>query len=84
MSTCSSSVRRRSRSRTRRGAQLEALSHDVTRQTGNHVGMSELGEDELPRLAAERPPVVADLERDSVTLAGADAGRLFQLDDAIE
>jgi hypothetical protein len=56
----------------------------VTRQTGNHVGMSELGEDELPRLAAERPPVVADLERDSVTLAGADAGRLFQLDDAIE
>jgi hypothetical protein len=58
-------------------AQLDALSHDVTRWTGNHVGISELGEDELPALAAERPPVVADLERDAVTLAGADARRLF-------
>jgi hypothetical protein len=29
------------------------------------------------RLAAERPPVVAELERDALTLAGADARRLF-------
>jgi hypothetical protein len=58
-------------------AQLEALSHDVSRWTGNHAGISEVGEDELPRLAAERPPVVSDLERDAVTLAGVDARRLF-------
>jgi hypothetical protein len=49
----------------------------VTQWTGNHVGISELGQDELPGLAAERPPVVADLEHDAVTLAGADARRLF-------
>ena len=57
--------------------QLEALSHDVSRWTGNHAGISELGENELPQLAAERPPVVDDLERDAITLAGADARRLF-------
>jgi hypothetical protein len=58
-------------------AQLEALTHDVSRWTGNHAGISEVGEDELTRLADERPPVVADLERDAVTLAGTDAQRLF-------
>jgi len=44
---------------------------------GNHVGISEVGEDELPRVAAERPPVVAGLERDAVTLAGVDARGLL-------
>lgn len=58
-------------------AQLEALGHDVTRWTGNHAGISELGEDELPQLTAERPPVLADLERDAITLAGPDARRLL-------
>jgi predicted nucleotidyltransferase len=58
-------------------SQLDALSHEVTRSTGNHAGISELGEDELPQLLAERPPVVAELEREAVTLAGPDARRLF-------
>jgi len=58
-------------------AQIDALSHDVGRWTGNHAGISELGEDELPRLAAERPPVVEDLERDAITLAGPEARRLL-------
>jgi predicted nucleotidyltransferase len=57
--------------------QLEALERDVRRWTGNHAGVSEVGEDELVRLAVERPPVVAELERDAVTLAGRDARRLF-------
>lgn len=46
-------------------------------QSGMIVGISELGEDELPGLVGERSPVPADLERDAVTLAGADARRLF-------
>jgi hypothetical protein len=58
-------------------AQLDSLSHDVTRWTGNHAGISEVREGELPALAADRPPVLADLERDAITLAGPDARRLF-------
>jgi hypothetical protein len=58
--------------------QLEALERDVRRWTGNHAGVSEVGGDELTRLASERPPVVAELERDAVTLAGADARRLLK------
>jgi hypothetical protein len=58
--------------------QLESLERDVRRWTGNHAGVSEVGEDELARLVADRPPVVADLERDAVTLVGADARRLLK------
>lgn len=57
--------------------QLEALERDIRRWTGNHAGISEVGEDELARLSAERPPAVGELERDAVTLAGKDARRLF-------
>jgi predicted nucleotidyltransferase len=58
-------------------SQLEALSHDLTRWTGNHAGISELGEDELRQLVVERPPVLTEIERDAITLAGPDARRLF-------
>jgi hypothetical protein len=57
--------------------QLESLSRDATRWTGNHVGLSEVGEDELNALTATRPPVVEELQRDGITLAGPDADRLF-------
>jgi hypothetical protein len=57
--------------------QLDALHQDVERWTGNRAGISEVGEDELVRLSAERPPIVEDLERDGVTLAGRDVRRLF-------
>jgi nucleotidyltransferase-like protein len=59
-------------------AQLDSLSRDVTRWTGNHTGISEVGEEELPALAANRPPVLADLERDAITLTGPEARRLFR------
>jgi hypothetical protein len=58
-------------------AQLASLNHDVRRWTGNHAGISEVGQDELPQLATERPPVVDELERDAITLAGVDARHLF-------
>jgi MarR family/Nucleotidyltransferase domain len=50
--------------------QLDALATNVNRWTGNHAGISELGEAELARLADERPPIVHDLLRDAVTLSG--------------
>jgi len=57
--------------------QLDALARDVARWTGNHAGISEASQDDVARLAAERPPIVGDLERDSITLAGPDARRLL-------
>lgn len=58
-------------------AQLETLAADVERWTGNHAGVSEVGEAELVRLAHERPPIVHDLLRDAVTLSGVPVRRLF-------
>jgi predicted nucleotidyltransferase len=58
-------------------AQLDNLRRNVERWTGNHAGISELSEEEVARLAAGRAPIVDDLERDGVTLAGIDAHRLF-------
>ena len=57
--------------------QLEALERDVRRWTGNHAGICEVGEDELVRLLPERPPAVAELERDAITLVGEDVRRLL-------
>jgi hypothetical protein len=57
--------------------QLDALSGDVTRWTGNHAAISELGEDELAALAAAQPPIVWELQRDALTLVGADVERLL-------
>jgi hypothetical protein len=58
-------------------AQLEALSHSITRWTGNHAGIAEVGEEQLAELAANRPPIVRDLEDDAITLVGSDARALF-------
>jgi predicted nucleotidyltransferase len=58
--------------------QLHELASAVERWTGNHAGISEIGEEELQHLATERPPIVNDLERDAITLAGADARRLLR------
>jgi predicted nucleotidyltransferase len=60
--------------------QLHQLAGDVERWTGNHAGISEVGVDELRRLAAERPPIVEELERDAITLAGPEARRLFRVE----
>ena len=51
-------------------AQLERLSSRVYGWTGNHVGLSELSAADVRRLRRERPPVVEELRRDSITLAG--------------
>jgi predicted nucleotidyltransferase len=57
--------------------QLHQLAAAVERWTGNHAGISEVGEEELSHLATERPPIVEELERAAITLAGPEARRLF-------
>jgi predicted nucleotidyltransferase len=51
-------------------AQLERLADHVYAWTGNHVGLSEVSAAEIRRLRQERPPVVEELLRDAITLAG--------------
>ena len=50
--------------------QVERFSVRVFDWTGNHAGISEVDEQELGRLLLDRPPVVQELEQDSVTLVG--------------
>jgi predicted nucleotidyltransferase len=57
-------------------AQLERLAQDVRRWTGNNLGLSEVGEDDVARLAEERAPALDELARDAVTLAGPPVRRL--------
>jgi predicted nucleotidyltransferase len=58
-------------------AQLDALARDIERWTGNAASVSELSEADLVPLAAGRPPIVEEISRDGVTLAGVPADRLF-------
>jgi predicted nucleotidyltransferase len=54
-------------------SQLEALVESVWRWTGNRVALSEVGRSDIGRLKRERPPVVAELEKDSIVFAGQPA-----------
>jgi predicted nucleotidyltransferase len=58
-------------------AQLERLSDRIYTWTGNHVGLSEISATDIRRLRRERPPVVEELRRDAITLAGPDLAELF-------
>lgn len=50
--------------------QLDSLAGMVVSWTGNHAGIAEVAEQELGRLARERPPVVEELERDAIVIVG--------------
>ncbi|MHB1538766.1 MAG: nucleotidyltransferase domain-containing protein [Solirubrobacteraceae bacterium] len=50
--------------------QLEALAEQVHRWTGNHAGISEISETDLPRLRDEQPAILTELRSDAVDLAG--------------
>jgi predicted nucleotidyltransferase len=58
-------------------AQIDALADFVLRSSGNHAGIVEVSEDDLPRLRKERPAVVAQVQEDAVDLAGQPARRAF-------
>ncbi len=57
--------------------QLDGLTDDTFRWTGNHLALSEVGTRELRRLRRERPPIVEDLCNEALTRAGRDVQRFF-------
>jgi predicted nucleotidyltransferase len=57
--------------------QLDLLAHKVQRWTGNPAGIAEVGRGEIPRLRKERPPILAELRKDAITIAGAEAAALL-------
>jgi predicted nucleotidyltransferase len=50
--------------------QLDQLSDRIRVWTGNHAALSEVSAADVRRLRRERPPVVEELRRDAITLAG--------------
>jgi DNA-binding transcriptional ArsR family regulator len=57
--------------------QLERLADHVHDWTGNHAALSEVSAADVRRLRRERPPVVDELRRDAITLAGPEPAELF-------
>lgn len=57
--------------------QLDRLSDHVLAWTGNHAGLSEVSETDVPRLRRERPPVVEQLSHDAITVAGPEPAELL-------
>jgi Nucleotidyltransferase domain len=51
---------------------LYELAVAIERWTGNHAGISEVGEEEFSHLASRRAPFVEELERDAMTASGPD------------
>lgn len=58
--------------------QLDALASLVRRWTGNNAGIAEVSEGELPRLRKDRPPVVEEVTKDAVDLAGENTRKLLR------
>jgi predicted nucleotidyltransferase len=57
--------------------QIEELADRVRRWSGNHAGIIEISEEELPRLRKDRPPVAGEIERDAVDLVGEPTRKLL-------
>jgi predicted nucleotidyltransferase len=58
-------------------AQLERLSDRIYAWTGNHAGLSEVAAADVRRLRREHPPIVGELQRDAITLAGPTPAELL-------
>ena len=59
--------------------QLDRLSDHVLAWTGNHAGVSEVSEGDARRLRRERPPIVDELRRDAITIAGPEPAELLSV-----
>lgn len=53
--------------------QIDRLAKSVRRWTGNHAGVAEVSETELPQLRRDRPPVVEEVRADAIDLVGQPA-----------
>lgn len=58
--------------------QLERLSEHIYEWTGNHAGLSEVSAADARRLRRDRPPIVDELSRDAITLAGPTPATLLR------
>jgi len=52
------------------GEQLASLSDTVLLSTGNHASVIDFAEGDIQRMLIESPPVLRDLQRDGIDLAG--------------
>lgn len=59
-------------------AQVDDLSDAIYRWTGNHAGVADISERELPRLRKERPAVITDVMEDGIALVGKPASTIFR------
>jgi predicted nucleotidyltransferase len=59
-------------------AQIAELAERVRLWTGNHAGIAEIGESELPGLAQERPALADNLRADAVTITGPGVAELLE------
>lgn len=57
--------------------QVDGLAHAVRGWTGNNAGIAEVGRGELSKLRRSQAPIVAELERDAVDLAGKPVRRVL-------
>lgn len=57
--------------------QVESIAESVRRWTGNHAGIAEISASELPRLRADRPPIVEEVGAEAIDLAGEPARRVL-------
>lgn len=59
-------------------SQIDSLASAVHSWTGNHAGIAELSERDLPRLRRERPPVVENVAADGIVLVGDEPSSVFR------
>ena len=57
---------------------LSELEYRISRSTGNRAAILEVSETELPRLAADEPPIVAQLRSDAIPLRGPRISALLE------
>jgi predicted nucleotidyltransferase len=58
-------------------AQLEDLSSQIMRWTGNYAGIVEVAETEIAQLRTDERPIVAALRADAISLGGCEIDRLL-------
>lgn len=59
-------------------SQIDLLAAAVRSWTGNHAGIAEISERDLPRLRRERPPVIENVSADGIPLVGDEPASLFR------
>jgi hypothetical protein len=57
--------------------QIDGLADLVHRWTGNHAGIVEIPEREVPRLRKDQPPVAKEVREDAIDLVGESTRKLL-------